>query len=206
MNNSIIFIIDNSCSVQPYLNSYTNAINGIVNLQKNENPNTLLTCVTFNDNINYLCINKPIREINREVSGDDIRPTGLTAFYDNVSAILRNMSEFFNNNKQRPPVVIILTDGDDTSSRNLRERQTMLQVQMCKANGWKFIFLGITETSIKLGKYLGFDVCILYNTKEQSFKDIPETVSHLIKDPTIGQVDIDIRDLTDIMDNMHIIF
>ena len=161
----------------------------------------MLTCATFNDNINYLCINKLIGEINQEV---DIRATGLTAFYDNVSAILRNMSAFFNNNKQRPPFVIILTDGDDTSSKHLKEQQTMLQVQMCKAKGWKFIFLGITETSIKLGKYLGFDVCILYNTKENSFKDIPETVSHFIKNNNKGHVDIDIRDLTDVMDSMNI--
>ena len=204
MSNSIIFIIDNSSSVQPYLNSYVSAINGIVTLQKKENPDTLLTCATFNDAINYLCINKSIREINREVSADDIRPTGLTAFYDNVSAILRNTSEFFSNNKQKAPLVIILTDGDDTSSRHLTEKQTMLQVQMCKAKGWKFIFLGVTETSIKLGRYLGFDVCILYNTKENSFKDIPEAVSHFIKNKNDGHVDVDIRDLTDCMDSMNI--
>lgn len=202
--NNIIFIIDNSQSVEPYMKDYIASINGILEKQKHINRDGLLTCVTFNDSINYLCINKAIREINREVSSDDIRPSGLTAFYDNISAILRNMSQFFSNNKQSPPVVIILTDGDDTSSRHLTERQTMLQVQMCKANGWKFIFLGVTEKSINLGRYLGFDVCILYNTKEKSFNDIPETVSHFLGDGRNVQADVDIRDLTDSMDTMNI--
>lgn len=204
MTNSIIFIIDNSHSIQPYINSYTHAINGIIKIQKNENPNSVLSCVTFNDNIKYLCLNKPIRDIEREVDPEDIRPTGLTAFYDNVSAILRNMCDFYNKNIQDPPVVIILTDGDDTSSKHLTEKQTMLQVQTCKAYGWKFIFLGVSESSIKIGKYLGFDTCILYNTKENSFNDIPHTVSHFIKNTNKEHIDVDIRDLSDLITNMNL--
>lgn len=198
MSSSLIFIIDTSTSIQPYLQHYTSAINGVIESQRTTNPRTLLSLITFNDEIKYLCLNKAIDTLPvSPVTEEAIKPNGLTAFHDNVCAILQHVNSFFTNNHQCPPVVVILTDGDDTSSRLLSERHTMLQVARCKARGWRFIYLGVTDQAITIGRKIGFDVCILYDSTEGSFTRIPDAVHHFISNEQQEHVDVDIRELTE---------
>lgn len=201
MTDSIIFIIDRSASIQPFVENYVNAINGIL---KNLDPKTLLTVALFNASVSYPCVNMALNRLETPISTTDIVPNGPTAFYDNVSAIIGRLMAFFKNNQQKPPIVIILTDGEDTCSRLINVNQMALRIAMAKAKGWQFVYLGVTENSVKMGRYIGCNACVLYNTTAKSFLEIPNVLGKLLADKNIPEIDLDIRDLSDSLSNVRI--
>jgi hypothetical protein len=201
MADHIVFIVDNSSSVLEYSVSYLNAINSIIQVQKNINPRTLLTLSTFNEYINNLYINFPV-EMFDQVRMQDLSPVGLTALYDNVSVIINKTLKTVKTPSKT--IAIILTDGHDTCSRKVSEAQTALQILIAKTRGWQFIFLGVSEFCISTGRKLGCDTCVLYSCTQTGIYKIPEMVENLLKEVTLPNVDIDIRDLCQSMENTKI--
>jgi hypothetical protein len=128
---------------------------------------------------------------------DDLNPSGLTAFYDNVTITINKMCSFYKKTLQQYPIVIILTDGDDTCSKTLSMRDTAVQIALAKQIGWYFIFLGVTENSINIGRQIGCDICIKYTCSENSFEKIPNIIGKLLEGN--NNIDTDIIDLTDSM-------
>lgn len=205
MTQNLVFIIDRSASVQLYTKNYTEAINGILQAQKRINPNTMLTCALFNDFISYICLNKPLKAFERPVKEDDINPSGMTAFHDNVSTIVNNLMIFYQDYPHiSPPIAIILTDGEDTSSRLFVEKHTAMHINAAKQKGWQFIYLGVTQTSMRLGRFLGCNACVLYNTTQRSFEEIPKVIERLLSERQVPNVDIDIRSITDCLTEMKL--
>jgi uncharacterized protein YegL len=198
---NIVFIIDKSASVQPYIEPYVNAINGFI---KNVDPNSHLTTITFNNSINFLCLNLPLSQLDRPLNSEDINPSGPTAFYDCIVSAINRLHTFYVKTTQNPPIVIILTDGEDTCSKLITKTQVALQIAIAKKYGWQFIFLGVTENSMNIGREIGCNVCIIYNTTEKSFSEIPNVLSMLIKARNIPNLDLDIRDLSDSFSDIKI--
>jgi uncharacterized protein YegL len=200
---NIIFIVDNSLSTEYYSKEYTNAINGIILYQKNINPNSSLSLITFNDNINYIYVNTNINYVDN-IDVKKLKPSGCTAFYDNFVDIINTLKKF--NNFCSPPMVIILTDGEDNCSKKVNEHQVWVQVNIAKSHGWKFVYLGTSENSVKIGRNIGCNACILYETTEKSFTEIINVVGRLLNDKVKDDIDIDIRDLTNSMNDIKIVF
>jgi hypothetical protein len=204
MNKSLIFIIDTSYSVNHILENYVKSINNIIDVQLSINPTTKFSIVTFNTKEKYICINEVIGNTKRRITRDDLNPTGFTALYDSVSAILIHLNNFFKINKSEPPLVIILTDGDDTSSKLLTRKHLYLQICRNKAKGWKFIYLGVTENSLQLGRDIGSDISILYNTSEDCFSFLPNVFKELFSKPIVSNVQIDLNEIMENMKNLKI--
>lgn len=201
---SIIFIIDTSYSVLHILDRYINSINNIIDTQLFIYPETKYTIVTFNSNNKYICVNEPIGKTKRKISKEDIKPNGFTLFYDSVSAILIHLDKFFKINSSEPPLVIILTDGDDTGSKICTRKHLALQIARNKVKGWKFIYLGITENSLQIGRDIGSDITILYNTSEDCFSFFPILFKEIFSNQTLPKGEIDVRELLDNMKNLKI--
>jgi hypothetical protein len=204
MNKSIIFIIDTSYSVNHILTKYVNSINNIINLQLAMFPETKYTICTFNNNHNFLCINEKLSSTNRRLTIEDLKPNGFTALYDSVSAVLIHMDNFFRINNSEPPIVIIITDGDDTASKLLNRKHLFLQIARNKSRGWKFIFMGITEDSLTIGKDIGSDISIMYNTSEDCFSNLHYIFREIFSNPKLTNVEINMNDLTNNMSNLKI--
>jgi len=204
MTDNLILLIDRSASVKAYADLYLQTINGIIEAQKYTRPDSTLTCVFFNETIEYSCINFPVKNIDRPLEMSELKPSGLTAFYDNVSAVLHNLHRFHQKNQQKPPVVIVLTDGEDTSSRLINEHQMALKIAMLKAFAWQFVYMGVSENSVRIGRDLGFNTCIQYSCSQASFSRIPEIIAKLLSDRVMPAVDIDISDISDTLSNLKI--
>ena len=188
MSNSVIVIADKSGSLYPYSSLYLKTINDLIKLDCI--INTHLSLIFFNDDIQYLHVNHPAKNI----SVDKISFEGETAFYDNVSAIINRMLKFYKFNNQKPPIVIILTDGEDNCSRKLKKEHLTLQIAIAKSYKWQFIFLGVNEKCVGIGKEIGCDSCILYDFSEKSLNDIPKLISSLFKEKVVPNMDFDLRD------------
>lgn len=200
---NIIFIIDNSISTYGYAKQYIQAINGIINFQKNINPNTSLSLITFNNSIDYIYVNANINSVE-PIDIKKLNPSGCTAFYDNFIAIINTLKKFYDKNLSNPPIVIILTDGVDNYSKKTREEHVLLQINLTKAYGWKFVYLGTTEKSVKIGRNIGCNACVLYKTSEKSFTELSRVVGGLLNDKVKNDIDIDIRHLINSIDNIKI--
>lgn len=200
---NLIFIIDNSLSTSYYSEQYTSAINGIINFQKNINPNSSLSLITFNETINYIYVNTNINSVE-PIDVKKLNPSGCTAFYDNFIAIINTLKKNYDKNSSNPPIVIILTDGEDNCSKKTEQGHVWLQINIVKAYGWKFVYLGTTEISVKIGRNIGCNACVLYETSEKSFAEISKVVGGLLNVKVKDDIDIDIRDLTNSMDNIKI--
>lgn len=192
---SLLFIIDNSMSVENYINQYLNTINEIINRQRNVNPQCLLTCVTFSDIYIYICKNSHLRHIKTS----EIKGRTTTVFYDSVYNILcENLTDGINDK-----TVIILTDGDDNGSKKVNDKILAEQILKCKDRGWRFIFLGMTKSSIYLSKLLGCDCSILYSATEKSFNMIPDLIEKQLKDKSAGN-EYDISNITNRLSNVKL--
>lgn len=203
MVDNIIFIIDSCISVKEYIESYTKMINSILDKQRQINPNTVVTCIFFDDTINYKYINCPIYDIKIE----DISLKEGRSIFDNVCVIINFMLKMYKVNKQNPPVVIILTNGEDQTSSRLELKHLNLQVGLAKTKDWKFIFMGNDLNSVKIGKYSGCNVCVNYDHSEKCLENISELYCEIEKYKIYNEnnIDFDIRDVTSCLSEMKIV-
>ncbi len=194
MSEDIILIVDNSASVSQYSEQYIRVINSLIQ----DNPNTNITCVVFNDRVRYLCTCTNTNSITKSISADDIKPAGMLALYDCVSGIIHRMLSFYEKTKKKRPLVVILTNDVDTASKRLTIKQAFLQIAMAKVQGWKFVFFGCTRESVRIGRLLGCNVCVLYDKTDKSFNTIPYFLSECHKQIISEDFDSDIREIKDV--------
>lgn len=199
MIDNFLFIIDNSLSVDKYKKNYLNIINGIINQIKN--INCMASVIFFNDRRQYYQVNVNSKQLVN--ISDDLKPNGMTSFYDSFYYIIDSMQNVYSQTGQKSPVVIILTDGDDNNSQLLNKDKINEFVKKTKQTGYQYIFLGILESSIKIGKELGFNSVIYYDPAHQSHLAIPSIINELIKS-NVPDTDLDITKLSDIMKKVKI--
>lgn len=199
---NILFFVDTSTSTSDYLTEYTACVNGLIRHCKTTRPEDLLTLVTFNDVLDYAYMAKKAKETEDIV----ITPSGTTALHASLCACLGTMLKFNKVTYQSPCLAIILTDGMDTNSGMVTARHSALQIARCKAQGWRFIFLGMTEDAVKLGRWMGANICILYSATTKSFQAIDEVLAGFVThmDKAWKDVDIDLRILEESMGEMKI--
>lgn len=201
---NIVFIIDASLSVLYNFKAYMSIVNGILGCM---GPNDTVSCVTFNEKATYFSVNNLGK---RELTESDISPSGGTALYDQVCNILRKLGKFQENNliwgsTLTPTLAIILTDGEDTCSKLLSAKHLALQIATNRRVGWKFVFLGLTQNSARLGREVGCDTCIFYDMTEASQKAIISFIRESLDRKAIPVADLDLRALEEGMAEMKLV-
>jgi len=201
MSNLLIFV-DTSLSTSNYLEEYTECVNSLLKFYQTVNPDGLLSLATFNDDLAFQHVDKKARDVEKF----SFAPSGNTALYDSLCVGLGTLLKFHIVVKQVPSLVIILTDGMDTSSRSMDAKTTALQIARCKARGWRFIFLGMTDHSVTLGRQMGCNIGILYSPTTKSFHAVDEVLSGLVThmNKVWKDADIDLRLLEESLDSMKI--
>jgi hypothetical protein len=195
MSMNVLFIVDSSLSTRDYLSLYSTTVNGIVDTYRRV-PNINLSFYTFStgytkwfQNFNYYDL-KGIGWLN-------LKPDGMTALYDSLSAILTEMDDGI------PRLVIILTDGDDNRSylstpKRIRDKMTCLQER-----GWKFVFLGVNVDSMSLGEYMGCDSCVMYSPTEKCFNGILDLVMDMVVTGVVSEGTIDLTSMKNALEDLE---
>lgn len=200
---NIILFVDTSGSIANFKQNYTQAVLNIIEKLKQINSDIFLTLVLFNENAQTLCLHQPIRTCDFL---KEIVPNGNTALYDCVSVTLNKMKKYYDKTFIEPPIVIILTDGDDSCSKLTNERLLALEINMLKAYGWKFVYLGIEEKAVILGRQMGCNVCVLYDTSVKSLESIGQIIYEIVENKVRIDIDIDLRTLTNAFEKMNFNF
>lgn len=187
---NIILLVDNSYSVRHHAENYVNTINGII---ADLPPDSLLTLVTFNETSNYLCVKKRVGDIERGLTVQELNPIGLTAMFDNLCRILTRLLRFDDTIEQKSSTtVIIITDGEDNASTRLNAKLLAVQIALCKSRGWKFLFFGVTDTSVQLGRALGCNFCLHYANTTECFQRVRTVTKDLTENLPEKDMDIDL--------------
>ncbi len=192
-----LFLVDNSFSVLNYHRSYTAMVKNIIQILKTHSPQTLLSVALFNDQLEVLFQDKQASTVDTNFC-DSLRIAGSTALYDSLNVVLTKVPE-----SDQGGLIIILTDGEDTRSK-LQPHFLARKVDSFKQKGYKFIFLGTTPQSMFIGKNIGCNVCILYDTTEKSFQSVVKVLEPIISNKVQHDGDVDVREITDILSSFGI--
>ncbi len=142
----IVFILDRSGSMQGLENDTIGGYNSMLEKQKKQEGEAVVSTILFDDEQEVLHDRMPITEIE-PITSDEYYVRGCTALLDAVGGAIHHIGNVhkYAREEDRPEstLFIITTDGmENASSRyDYKEVKHMVERQK-KRYGWEFIFLG----------------------------------------------------------------
>jgi Mg-chelatase subunit ChlD len=143
----IVFIIDESGSMQGSNSDVIGGFNSFIERQKKENPGKItVSLYKFNDVVTRLINNKSAAKV-RNLTNEDYTPSGFTALYDAIGQAIQETSKQLSvlPEKDRPDkvMVVIITDGQENASKEFSATAIKLVISTHEElMHWSFIFLG----------------------------------------------------------------
>lgn len=201
----IIFVLDESSSMNRFSRSYIDIINKFIDSQKNFNPYADFTMVKFNTTITTLCINTKINTLP-VFTKQYYNPSGTTSMYDAIGhAIKIKYNETSSN-----VIMFILTDGYDNNSHYFTRETIANQIEFLKSRGWFFVYIATDKNAKIEGEKLKIDTCLTYSESENSISKVAEAcnvaVGHAIANSTGYQNEYSEQrmptDISDLMDSL----
>jgi uncharacterized protein YegL len=162
MNNNlteIVFILDRSGSMAGLESDTIGGFNAMVDKQKKEQGDALLSAVLFDNESVVLYDRVDIRKVE-PMTDRQYQVRGCTALLDAIGGAVHHMVNVhkYAREEDRPgkTVFVITTDGMENASR----RYTYAQVQKMvkheqEKHGWEFLFLGANMDAISAARSFG---------------------------------------------------
>jgi uncharacterized protein YegL len=155
----IVFILDKSGSMWGLEQDTIGGFNSMLEKQKNEEGDALVTTVLFDDNYELLHDRKNIIDINL-ITEKEYYVGGSTALYDalgkTINKIGKCISDSAEENHPSKIMFVIITDGMENSSHEYSYSQIKEMVEHQKTKySWEFIFLGANIDAVELASKIG---------------------------------------------------
>jgi len=157
----LVFILDRSGSMAGLESDTIGGFNGMLEKQKKEPGNAMITTVLFDDQLELLHDRYDIRRI-RPVTEKEYYVRGSTALLDAIGTTIDRLGNFqkFTCENQRADkvIVVITTDGMENASRKYSYSDVQKMINRQKTRfGWEFIFLGANIDAIATAAKFGID-------------------------------------------------
>lgn len=158
----LVFILDMSGSMSDLVSDTIGGFNSMVQKQKKEEGECLVSVVLFNQDQNVLFDRVKIEEIS-EMTDKHYCPSGTTALIDALGRAIHHIGNVHKYARQedRPDhtVFIITTDGMENSSRFYQADRVRSMVERQKNKySWEFLFLGANIDAVETARRYGIDV------------------------------------------------
>lgn len=155
----IVFILDRSGSMAGLESDTIGGFNSLLDKQKKEPGDAILSTVLFDDQCEVIHDRQPIRTI-RHITQEEYYVRGCTALLDAIGGAIQHIRRIHKHLKpeKRPDktLLIITTDGMENSSRRFSYPQIKRMVEHQKEkHGWEFLFLGANIDAIATAKNFG---------------------------------------------------
>jgi len=143
----IVFIIDESGSMQGCNSDVIGGFNSFIEKQKTENRGKItVSLYKFNNLVTRVISNKPAAKV-RNLTNEDYTPSGFTALYDAIGQAIHETDKQLSAQpeKQRPDkvMVVIITDGQENASKEFSATAIKSTISTHEELlHWSFIFLG----------------------------------------------------------------
>lgn len=141
---NLILILDISGSMEPNWPTLIDAVNKLIEEQKQQKDDTsiVVSLWTFNQTYQMLFDKVAIQDFE-PLSHDITKPNGSTALFDAVGHIITKYSSADIANA----IVAVVTDGQDNASKKVTKHDVKKLVDQQKEKGWTFIFFGANQDS-----------------------------------------------------------
>ena len=155
----VVFIMDRSGSMSGLEADTIGGFNGMLETQKKEEGEALVSTVLFSDSSQVIHDRAEIREISK-LTDRDYRVGGCTALIDAIGGAIRHirMVHRYIREEDRPEhtLFVITTDGLENASREYSCEQVKEMVDRRKKDGgWEFIFLGANIDAVETAGRIG---------------------------------------------------
>ena len=157
----IVFILDRSGSMSGLEGDTIGGFNAMLEKQKNETGEALVSIVLFDNVSEVLCDRKDIRQVS-PMTRKEYYVRGCTALLDAVGGAIKHIGNIhkYAREEDRPEktLFIITTDGMENASRRYDYEAVKYMIQRQKERyGWEFIFLGANIDAAKEAARFGID-------------------------------------------------
>ena len=155
----IVFILDRSGSMRGLEKDTIGGYNGMMDKQKKEEGEALVTTVLFDDRIEVPYDRVPLGDLP-EMTEEVYFVRGCTALLDAVGTTVERIATIhkYAREEDRPEhtIFIITTDGLENASRRFTYAQVKRLIgRQQEEYGWEFIFLGANIDAVKAAGDIG---------------------------------------------------
>lgn len=150
----VVFILDNSGSMQTIQKSTINGFNEYIqDLKKNKENNYKFSLTLFNTDLELVHIAKDIKDVE-ELTVNTYRPNGMTALYDAVCTTVKKVEKKAKENQNT--IVVIMTDGEENSSAEFDKRDMSSLIKKLEKTGkWSFVYMGANQDAYQNAQAYG---------------------------------------------------
>ena len=155
----LVFILDRSGSMQGLEGDTIGGFNAMLDKQKKEPGEALVSTVLFDDRTEVLHDRVRLDRV-RPMTDEDYYVRGRTALLDAVGGAIRRIGDIhkYARSEDVPEhtLFVITTDGMENASRRYSTRRVKEMIQRQKEKyGWEFLFLGANIDAVETAGHLG---------------------------------------------------
>jgi uncharacterized protein YegL len=185
----LVFILDRSGSMCGLESDTIGGFNSMLEKQKNEPGDAIITTVLFDDRYELLHDRINIRGVS-PITDKEYFVRGTTALLDAVGRTINKIANAqkhtASNERAENVMFVIITDGMENSSREFSFKKVREMIERQKNKyGWEFIFLGANIDAIAAAEQFGIhrDRAANYHADSEgvllNYRVINDTVSNL---------------------------
>ena len=156
----LVFILDKSGSMSGLESDTIGGFNSLVERQKQEEGECLVTTVLFSSNETRIHDRVPLDKVPKMTEKDYV-VGGCTALIDAIGNAVNHISEI--HRYARPEdvpehtVFVITTDGYENASHKFTSNEVKKAIEKKKKEGWEFTFLGANIDAVETAASFGID-------------------------------------------------
>jgi len=155
----MVFILDRSGSMSNLTKDTIGGFNTMIENQKKEDGEAVLTTVLFDDMYELLHDGVNIQDV-KELTNKEYYARGMTALLDAIGKTINSVGERLSKTKEedRPSKIIfvITTDGQENSSKEFTQKQIKEMIEhQTNTYNWQFMFLGANIDTVSTAQSFG---------------------------------------------------
>ena len=193
----LLFVLDRSGSMASLAADTIGGYNSMIEKQKTEQGDAIVTTVLFDDKYEMLYSGIDIKK-TEPLTDKQYFARGMTALNDAVGKTIAAMDEKYSKLPEsmipEKTLFVITTDGFENASKEYTLDGIKAMIEAHKEKGWEFIFLGANIDAVKVGGSMGIGA-----DRSVSYK--ADAVGTATNFATVGCVASAVRERRDIGDD-----
>lgn len=167
-----LIILDRSGSMMSISEQAVAGVNETINTirqsqKEHEDLKQRLTVVSFcGCSVKTFCYNSPIDEVGTMTMRDYV-PCCSTPLYDTMGEALTRMRKEVGGRKDVAVSITIITDGYENASRKWTGPQIKAMIELLKADGWLFAFIGANQDIEEIKFSLSIDNAMAFKADKE---------------------------------------
>lgn len=155
-----VFILDRSGSMTGLESDTIGGFNGMIERQKKDSEDVVVTTVLFDQEIETLHDRIPLADVPK-MTERDYTTRGCTSLLDAIGMTIGHIKKVHSYIRKedvpKKTIFVITTDGMENSSIEFDYKKVKKLITTQKEKGWEFLFLGANIDAFDEGRNLGID-------------------------------------------------